>query len=584
MKKNLLFIIAMLTLLTSSASAEDGITLTCDSIVLRGNNIAELTQYIGIHLSNYTDADISTRLYLLANNHTDGSRTVYIDTLVDVQAHFHRILDLYCPLPEGDLTLTLATDTEGTQTLGSVSVSIEPFRKLNLSASFSLDMLNELDGENVLYGSHIRGWVLVQNHDVDYYSDHSGTLDEGIVLLLEDCDTGERLFTQHVAYMLWATDKRETNFCYDAVFRDGARYALKAAYSTAHGLEVFDSLCFTTISGTNTYWTVDGVVLPLPEGDDQRLLVPEEAIAVDLRGQYLFNTIFSVDASQANPNCLYYLDLLDNVPAGLDDSHNLVRGLEATNIKLTENHDYFCPLAFHAHFISYLMTPSYDNADDELRGRGYSETIVLPFQPSHVSLYDINGDTEMLHADMLKVLRYDGTYGDSISVYPLSTPRLMLPYVPYILGVYIGSSLLFIGEGTDVPMTGEAVVRGSDFNLVGTTVGQELAAGAYLYDTATNSFFLNQDTTWVAPFHAYMDSDFCNDYNELYIADSAWGNGGKPGDASAIKETDVSHLQSLTSQSCCDLSGRRIVTPSTSYLSSLKKGIYIMGGRKIVVK
>ena len=81
-----------------------------------------------------------------------------------------------------------------------------------------------------------------------------------------------------------------------------------------------------------------------------------------------------------------------------------------------------------------------------------------------------------------------------------------------------------------------------------------------------------------------MDSDFCNDYNELYIADSAWGNGGKPGDASAIKETDVSHLQSLTSQSCCDLSGRRIVTPSTSYLSSLKKGIYIMGGRKIVVK
>ena len=272
MKKFLFSIVAMLTALTSGASAEDGITLTCDSIVLRGNNIAELTQNIGIHLSNYTDADISTRLYLLVNNHTDGIRTVCVDTLVDIQAHFHRIFDLYRPLPEGDLTLTLATDAEGTQTLGTVSVSIEPFRKLNLSASFSLDMLNERNGENVLYGSHIRGWVLVQNHDIDYYSDHSGTLDEGIMLLLEDSDTGERLFTQHVAYMLWATDKSEINFCYDSMFRDGARYALKAAYSTAHGLEVFDSLCFTTISGTNMYWTADGAVIPLPEGDNRQLL------------------------------------------------------------------------------------------------------------------------------------------------------------------------------------------------------------------------------------------------------------------------------------------------------------------------
>lgn len=585
MKQILLSLATMLTVLTASASAAGGTALRFDSLVFRGNGIAELAQFLEVGLHNVSDSDLSSRFYLLADNHTDGKSYVCLDTLVNIEAHHPCILRMYCHLPEGDLTVRLATGTEGAQTVGSVEASIRPFKKLDIGATFSLDMLSERNGEHVLYGSHIRGWVGVENNDdVPFHGTCSGKADDGIVLFLEDSNTKEQLFTRHIADMLWQTGKADGNFCYDAVFRDGARYALKAAYSTVHGLELIDSLCFTTISGTNTYWTADGAVIPLPEGDDRQLLVPEAAVAVDLRGQHLFSTAFSVDVSQANPNCLFYLDMLDKVPAGLDDSRNLVRGLEATNIKLTEHHDYFCPLAFHTRFISYIMTPSYDNADDELRARGYSETIVLPFKPSYVNLYDINGGSEMLHADMLKVLRYYGNQGDSINVSVVGSPSYMLPYEPYILGVYIGSSLLFIGEDTNVPMTCEAIVRGNDFNLVGTTVRRQLAAGAYLYDAVSNSFSISQDSAWVAPFHAYMNTDLCADYDELYIADSAWGDRGKPGDATAISDTDASRLPSLASPSCCDLSGRRIVTLPASRLSSLRKGIYIMGGRKIIVK
>lgn len=580
MKKLFFSIIALMLTVTASASA--GTTLTCDSIVLRGNNIAELTQYIGIHLRNYTDADISTRLCLLVNNHTDGSRTVCVDTVVDVQENFNRMLDFYRTLPEGDLTLTLATDAEGEQVLGSVNVTICPFRKLDLSASFTLDMLSEQDGENVLYGSHIRGSVLVQNNDQDFYSDYHGTSDEGIVLFLEDLDTGERLFTQRILYMLWGGGRKDASFCYDAVFRNGARYALKAAYSTAHGLEVFDTLCFTTLSGTNMYWTADGTVLPLPESDDRQLTVPGEAVAVDLRGQHLFNTVFSIDASQANPNCLYYLDLLDNVPAGLDDSHNIVRGLEADNIRLKENHDYYCPLAFHTQFISYIMTPSYDNADDELRGRGYSETIVLPFSPTSVSLYDINGATEMLHPDMLKVLRYRGNMGDSLCIEEVSLQQ-MLSYEPYLLGVYIGSSLLFIGENLKVPMTGEAIVRGSGIDFVGTTIALQLSPDAYLFNAGSNSFLQGGAENIVAPFHAYMLSiDGADHY--LGVSDSVWGSSGKPGDATAIGAALTNNKQGITDNEVCDLQGRKVTSRHSPLTTHLKKGIYIVAGRKVVVK
>lgn len=582
MKKFFLSIVILLLAVTASAAADNGSLLSCDSLVIRGNNIAQLTQNIVVYLRNNTDSDFSGRLFFLADNHTDGSHTVFVDTLVSVEPYFFSILDLYVTLPEGDLTLSMATDAEGEQVLASIDVSVSPFRKLDFSASFSLDMLTERDGENVLYGSHIRGWARVKNNDVDYYSDYHGTGDEGIVLFLEDRDTGERLFTKRVYYMLWSGGKSDANFSYDAVFRDGARYALKAAYSTAHGLELIDSLCFTTLSGTNMYWTADGTVLSLPESDDRQLTVPGEAVAVDLRGQHLFNTVFSIDASQANPNCLYYLDLLDNVPAGLDDSRNIVRGLEADNIRLKENHDYYCPLAFHTQFISYIMTPSYDNADDELRGRGYSETIVLPFSPTSVSLYDINGAAEMLHPDMLKVLRYRGNMGDSLCIEEVSLQR-MLPYEPYLLGVYIGSSLLFIGEDSQVPMTGEAIVRGSGIDFVGTTIALQLSPDAYLFNAGSNSFLQGGAENIVAPFHAYMLSIDGADHH-LGISDSVWGSSGKPGDATAVGAALTNNKQGITDNEVCDLQGRKVTSRHSPLTTHLKKGIYIVAGRKVVVK
>ena len=50
----------------------------------------------------------------------------------------------------------------------------------------------------------------------------------------------------------------------------------------------FLTLLFTMTAGAAddsfTYWTAQGEVLPLPVGEDHRLTVPAEAVAVDLRG------------------------------------------------------------------------------------------------------------------------------------------------------------------------------------------------------------------------------------------------------------------------------------------------------------
>ena len=609
MKKMTLSILALLFSVTAGAANE----LVCDSLVVSGNCMAQLSQRVETSLRNNSDCAYEGRLYLSVHNKDNGNLTLCLDTLITIAANKVQQLVLYPTLPEGNLELRLTTDVGGQQVMGTCDVTILPLRKLNFKATFSLDMLTKTEGEAALYGSRIKGWVQVENYETPYYGINGGKADDdGIVLWLEDCDTGGRLFTKHIANGL-EYNSTWVAFAYDAVFRDGTRYALKAGYGMPYGLEPIDSLCFTMRMGTNTYWTANGEVLPLPLNDNRQLTVPEEAVAVDLRGTAALPGIYTVDASQANPNCLYYLDLPDNVPQGLDESRNLVRGLEAENIRLTEGYDYYCPLAFRTQFISFMMTPSYNNPDDEACGRGYSETIVLPFRPSHVGLYESNrssgsrrwtadgdsiqsGPDEMLHSDMLAVLRYYGHQADSLNVVQLSSLSQLKAYEPYILGVFIGSSLLFIGENTQVPATSEAIVRGSGIDFIGTTVQRRLSRTAFTYCSDGFRFRQGETDDCVPSFHAYIAAADDITYEELNIPSEVWGSKGNPNDATAIQEI-FHHLKPNTSfgqrthdnegtqepPHSYDLSGRNLpanLLPDRH----LQKGIYIVGGRKVVVK
>jgi hypothetical protein len=89
----------------------------------------------------------------------------------------------------------------------------------------------------------------------------------------------------------------------------------------------------------------------------------------------------------------------------------------------------------------------------------------------------------------------------------------------------------------------------------------------------------------IAPFHACLYATDGKSHNNLNISKYVWGDSGKPGDATAIDGTD--HSTPVTAHSVCDLQGRETnLQPSTFNVQSsmLKKGIYIIGGQKIVVK
>ena len=121
----------------------------------------------------------------------------------------------------------------------------------------------------------------------------------------------------------------------------------------------------------------------------------------------------------------------------------------------------------------------------------------------------------------------------------------MSAYEPYMLGVYIGSRLLFMGEDINVPVTHDAVVAGDTLSFIGTTVRRQLPTGTYMYDNKSESF---KQGTQGSPIH--------NTQLEAPQSDTA----------------------RHSSRNCYDLQGRE------AELRRLTKGIYIVGGRKIVVK
>ena len=587
MKRLLLFTVSLFTAVELSAQSGSADMITADSVSVYGNRLALMTQRLEVTLLNSSSSPCEMPFFLLAENAQTGEHTVCADTTVRIGGVSATTLRLPFRLPEGHYRLQAAADAEGQTIWGDVQLTISPLRKLNFAATLSLDMLSTVNSQRFLYGNLLQGKVSVQNQDESYYGANGGTADDdGVVLWLEDADTHRCLFSQHLTSKLESMCSVATRFSNDLSSYAAGNYLLKVGYGTPTGLQPIDSLSFVRRSATSTYWTADGTVLPMPSATGHPMRVPAEAVAVDLRGIGRVNQVFTLDVSEANPNCLYYLDPTDARPEGLGNDCNVVCGLQAEHVQLSEDYDFFCPLAFTSAFVSFLMKPRYEGT----YGQGYSETLVLPFKPDEVQLYDLNDESSTLYADLLKILRYDGHAADSLTVSALTDVRQMQAYTPYILGVYVNSRLLFMAENAVVPMTREAIARGHAYNMVGTTVSTTFALPTYQYDAQASAFVLGDSDCRLAPFRACIvaaeaetaGTDAAAEakaYSQLFFSQGVWGPMGNPEDSdfqAAISHTSAA-ATAKTPRCAYLLTGQR-------RLLGTARGLCIIGGKKVIVR
>ena len=353
----------------------------------------------------------------------------------------------------------------------------------------------------------------------------------------------------------------------------GNDYVVVSAYRRA-GAYKYNGTSRLTIHPAFTEYNPDGtvtVVKPLSTS----YTAPTEAVAVNLMGTGVTTVVPS-----SNPNCLYILGSDDDMPAGIADRNVVVydgSGYTAEKLTLTDGCDFRSPVVFTAanSEFRYAFTKGADGS------KGWN-TLMVPFDVEKVTADGTEIDWFRSSEDTGKqfwVKEFDGDEGQNVLFkYAADGIKANKPYIIALPGNRWGSRYDLSGKTIKLvgPDNAEiaadkvrTAVMGSNYRFVGSMV-TDATESIYALDSDGSSFVLSNAGS--KPFRAYFKPDiFDSTVGQLMMTDSP----EMGGDITAI--SDIEAAQQPTAAGCYyNLSGQRVAQP--------QQGLYILGGRKVVVR
>jgi hypothetical protein len=372
---------------------------------------------------------------------------------------------------------------------------------------------------------------------------------------------------------------------------EGQEYTVQLKYMD-HVLATSEP--FTFRHSTNTYWTADGSRKPLPDVDGV-LKVPAEALAVDMRGLYLINTVYSIDVSEASPNCLYYLGFLDYVPKGFESEANIIRDGEASMVSIDSNYDFYCPEDFRAKSAFFTYTPISESMGpaSPIMSQRMSGMITLPFEAQKAWLSGTNEyhpESPFYNEDFkiayLFSVKSDGTI--VFRPYPATTPIINWDF-PILIYDIKPSPVVFYSEDVDIRSgrSGGTIAEGEIFEY-GLMTTRKAEKYSYSWNCDRNCFCLNEEGATIRPFNVTIGKWDFQSESCINTGLETLPYEIMPIDATGIES--VSDLEEKYSheQTVYSLSGQPVGTATYTdgqlKAEGLKPGLYVAGGRKIVIK
>ena len=397
--------------------------------------------------------------------------------------------------------------------------------------------------------------------------------------LPEVIKSGETV-TGHVTFIL--NDCKPVN---------GMQYIAQVEYN--HTI-IASSEPFTFRYSTNTYWTFDGVRSPLTISNDT-LKIPKDAAAVDLRGLYYINTVFKIDVTEANPNCLYYIGFLDYVPKGFTSDANIIRENEANMLSIDSNYDFYCPVDFTAKTAFFTYTPVSESRGpaSPVMSQRMSGMIRVPFDAQKAWLAGTNEyheDSPFYNEDFKIANQWGLDEDGTIVFWPLTPDAIVSRHFCYLIYDMKPSSLVFYSEDAHIFSSdyGREIIVGHNRSLIRHASRKTRKAEKYTYswNCDRNCFVLNEEGATIRPFNVTVgvwdqNKDTLVDTGQEilpYYIDS--GEGGLV----SIKST----RRTPEDKAIYSISGQRVGTAAYQdgklCTDGLKPGLYIVGGKKVVVK
>jgi len=372
---------------------------------------------------------------------------------------------------------------------------------------------------------------------------------------------------------------------------NGMQYIAQVEYN--HTI-IASSEPFTFRYSTNTYWTFDGVRSPLTISNDT-LKIPKDAAAVDLRGLYYINTVFKIDVTEANPNCLYYIGFLDYVPKGFTSDANIIRENEANMLSIDSNYDFYCPVDFTAKTAFFTYTPVSESRGpaSPVMSQRMSGMIRVPFDAQKAWLAGTNEyheDSPFYNEDFKIANQWGLDEDGTIVFWPLSRDAIVSRHFCYLIYDMKPSPLVFYSEDAYIFSSdyGREIVVGHNRSLIRHASRKTRKAEKYTYswNCDRNCFVLNKEGATIRPFNVTVgvwdqNKDTLVDTGQEilpYYIDS--GEGGLV----SIKST----RRTPEDKAIYSISGQRVGTAAYQdgklCTDGLKPGLYIVGGKKVVVK
>ena len=412
------------------------------------------------------------------------------------------------------------------------------------------------DGNYNLYGNFFKATVRITNSTA---TDYSGML---FWRLLPSSNTEEMISLNNINMTIPHGSYVDIPLEVDGLDGNETYYKLYVGYRK-NGNVSPGSWRYYYLNPAITTYAADGT-LTVTKASSTSYTAPANALAVDLTG----TNVTAVSGGAAN--CLFISDKtltgVNNVVTKSGTTYT------AANITLTDGCDFFSPVDFTASNIEF----TYDN-DRWADNTGGWNTIILPFDVASVTADGTPIDwfhnaTDYGKQFWLKAFTGDDTSAPKVYFDYATSMEANTPYIIALPGNHwgeannlSGKTIKFIGTNAEVKKSEEAVITASNYRFVGDTKAVS-TENIYCINAAGNKFEL-KTTGGSAAFRPFFKADIF----DRNVTSLGMGHGESTTDIVGVTNTNITNDTNIY-----DLQGRKV--------KNAAKGIYIVNGRKVVIK
>ena len=543
--------------------------ISIDTITFPGTRIVGKEQEIVVSFRNNAD-EYYKDVYLFASK---SSSKVYTENLARVgvrKGETAKFSFYYTPEETGTYNLWFCSDKKGNDVIGQGTMEViteAEATKANLAISYSV-----VNGaNNIAYGKQLFVKATIKNNG---NTDYDGMVKIQLWKQKVGATTASSSSTSRYNVEIPKGKSVTVDVHFENISSDYICH-LKAMYGnqdgTLSGGGVWDYKCQMQDGVLN--WKSDGTVTG-------KAVTTTMTTASTICGVMACSStkITRMMPNRTNPNVIYAFEESMTPPATLDTC-NLVVGKQAKHIKMVNDKPYFIPVTFQADSASFTYTFSQTE-----NGTGW-HAMTLPFSVDsiYVDSIPVALDDSLKHFWIYE-FSAQGANGEAIFT-PATELRGSTPYIIAADSTMAGRAIEFRATNVTFFKSGEnkMVISSPNFLFHGLSLSTAVN-NIYMLNAEGTAFEFTTVKKTVTPLTSYFTSLQPAEESpavielpqlevlkeELYDSENATAI-LNPGSVTKTGKTNKVY----------DLSGRRI---SNGQMSNVKKGLYIINGKKVFIK